>query len=55
MTNKYTAWTGNVPTINIVSSAKSADSLAAHPSTSTYGFSVTVLTAANLRNTVLQG
>jgi len=55
MTNKFTAWSGNVPTLKIESNASKTNSLDTHPSSSTYGFSVTTLTKANLQNTAFVG
>jgi len=51
MTNKVTLWVGNVPKIKVESSAKKTDSLNVHPSTTTYGWTVTTMTSANLINT----
>lgn len=55
MTNKMTAWTGNVPTIKIESNASKANSLSTHPSASVYGWSVTTMSQATLYNTTRVG
>lgn len=55
MSNKFTAWSGNVPKIKIESNASKTNSLGDHPSTSTYGWSVTTMSQATLYNTAFVG
>jgi hypothetical protein len=55
MTNKVTAWTGVIPKIKVESSASKTNSLDKHPSTTTYGFTVTTLTSAALFATARVG
>jgi len=51
MTNTATLWTGNVPKVKIESNASKTNSLAIHPSTTTYGWTVVTMTTADLYNT----
>jgi hypothetical protein len=55
MSNKLTAWSGNIPTLKVESNATKANSLDVHPTSSTYGFSITTLTKTNLQNTAFVG
>lgn len=55
MTNKYTLWSGNDPTFNVNSTAAKTASLADHPSTTTYGWTLGAfpLNATGLCNVVI--
>lgn len=59
MTNKVSLWTGVAATttasgwstVKVESSSKKAESMAVHPSVSTYGWTVVTMTQSDLSNT----
>lgn len=50
MINKFTQWSGNSSAMTMVSSCSKTNSLGDHPSTSTYGFSITTLSKVKLQD-----